>query len=165
MREVMTGAPSATCRIVPTTIADLDRVLSIEEKSFSAPWTRKMFEAELTGNQFGHLWSAWCRGERGSSDILVGYICFWVVFEEFRLMTLAVESEWRRRGIGRVMMRQALTSATAAGAQRALLEVRASNAAAIQLYEQAGFRTIAVRDRYYTNPIENALIMVMEPIR
>jgi [ribosomal protein S18]-alanine N-acetyltransferase len=58
-----------------------------------------------------------------------------------------------------------LTSATAAGAQRALLEVRASNAAAIQLYEQAGFRTIAVRDRYYTNPIENALIMAMEPIR
>jgi ribosomal-protein-alanine acetyltransferase len=221
MRAGISGSQSATFRVAPSTIADLDRVLAIEEQSFSAPWSRKMFEVELTGNPFGHLWGSWVRdtsnnevreatskvhdarnnerhacgrgrdgeaavslphscardGERpvscaldteaagDSSEKLVGYICFWVVFEEFRLMTLAVESEWRRRGIARGLMNQALTWATAAGARRALLEVRASNTAAIQLYERAGFRTVAVRERYYTNPVENALIMTMEPIR
>jgi ribosomal-protein-alanine N-acetyltransferase len=201
MRAVITGSQSATFRVVPSTIAHLDRVLSIEEQSFSAPWSRKMFEQELTGNPFGHLWGAWVRdanahGARNnevreatnkvhearrnerpvslapdaeavgdSSEKLIGYICFWVVFEEFRLMTLAVESEWRRRGIARGLMKEALSWAIAAGARRALLEVRASNQAAIQLYERGGFRTIAVRERYYTNPVENALIMAMDPIR
>jgi ribosomal-protein-alanine N-acetyltransferase len=164
MREVRTSH-SATCLITPTAIPDLERVLAIEEQSFSAPWTRKMFEVELTGNQFGHLWSARCLDDRGAPNRLVGYICFWVVFDEFRLMTLAVEAPWRRRGIAKAMMDQALTWAGAAGAHRALLEVRASNVAAIQLYEQTGFRTIASRERYYTNPVENALIMAMEPIR
>jgi ribosomal-protein-alanine N-acetyltransferase len=182
MRGVMSGSQSATFRVVPSTPADLDRVLAIEEQSFSAPWSRKMFEAELTGNPFGHLWGAWVRDARnnehqvcarrrdgepagGLSETLIGYICFWVVFDEFRLMTLAIESAWRRRGIARGLMCEALTWASTAGARRALLEVRASNHAAIQLYEQAGFRSIAVREQYYTNPIENALIMAMEPIR
>jgi ribosomal-protein-alanine N-acetyltransferase len=129
-----------------------------------------MFEAELTGNQFSHLWTAWSFGdpsERGQSagEILVGYVCFWVVFDEYRLMNLAVEPRWRRRGIARELMQRSLAWGNDAGARRALLEVRASNLAAIRLYEQAGFRHLGVRERYYTNPIEDALMMELDPIQ
>ena len=163
MPDFTTGAESGTLSTIPATLADLDGLVHIEEQSFSAPWSRKMFEAELTGNPFAQLWTAWSPGHLGGPD-LIGYVCFWVVFEELRLMNLAVISSWRRRGAGRELVRRVLAWGRDNGARRALLEVRASNIAAMQLYQQAGFRVLGRRERYYTNPIEDAVLMGLEPI-
>jgi ribosomal-protein-alanine N-acetyltransferase len=95
---------------------------------------------------------------------LVGYICFWAVFEELRVMNLTVGPSWRRRGIGRELVHRALAWGHEHGARRALLEVRASNSRAIHLYEQAGFRVVGKRERYYMNPIEDAILMGLERI-
>jgi ribosomal-protein-alanine N-acetyltransferase len=149
--------------IEPATDRDLERVVEIEQESFSAPWTRKMFEAELGENPFGRLYTARMIGE-GDLELVVGYVCFWVVFEEFRLMNLAVAYPARRQGIGRKLLRLALTLGRKEGASRALLEVRATNGAAIRLYEQAGFRRTAVREKYYTKPVEDAVLMEMNPL-
>jgi len=100
--------------------------------------------------------------DSGQADGLLGYVCFWVVFEEFRLMTLAVEPSARRRGLGRTLLRHAMDLGRAQGATRGLLEVRASNAAALALYAQEGFRQTAVRPRYYVNPVEDAVLMERE---
>jgi ribosomal-protein-alanine N-acetyltransferase len=162
MPDLTTGAES-TLWTTPATIADLDGLVRIEEQSFSAPWTRKMFEAELRGNRFAHLWTARSPGHQGTTE-LVGYICFWIVFEELRLMNLAVASSWRRRGTGRELVRRALVWGHEQGARRALLEVRASNLAGRQLYQGTGFRVLGRRERYYTNPIEDAVLMGLEPI-
>jgi ribosomal-protein-alanine N-acetyltransferase len=166
MPDVMTAAKGTNLRTTPATIADLDDLLQIEQESFTAPWTRRMFETELCGNQFGHVWTAQVEegtGEDGDGR-LIGYICFWLVFEEFRLMNLAVRPSARRRGVGRELMRRALSWGQQKGARRAILEVRGSNAVAIQLYEQLGFRTIGRRTHYYTQPDEDAVIMELEPI-
>ena len=141
---------------------DLDRILRIEQASFSVPWTRKMFEVELGHNPFGRLYVARPGGGRKPEGGFVGYVCFWVVFEEFRLMTLAVDPSARRRGFGRALLRQAMALGLAQGATRALLEVRASNEAALALYEQEGFQRTAVRGRYYANPVEDAVLMERE---
>jgi [ribosomal protein S18]-alanine N-acetyltransferase len=141
------------------TAQDLDRILTIEQASFSTPWTRKMFEVELGQNPFGCLYVARPSGDRGG---FIGYVCFWVVFEEFRLMTLAVDPAARRRGFGRALLRHAMALGRAQGATKALLEVRASNAAALQLYGEEGFRQVAVRTRYYANPVEDAILMERE---
>jgi ribosomal-protein-alanine N-acetyltransferase len=148
--------PVAGLLIERATERDLDRILRIEQESFSAPWTRKMFEAELTQNPFGRLYVA--RAAEAPQD-LVGYVCFWAVFEELRLMTLAVEPSRRRQGIGRALLHEALALGRAEGATKALLEVRASNTAAVQMYEESGFRRTAVRARYYVNPVEDAVLM------
>jgi ribosomal-protein-alanine N-acetyltransferase len=148
--------PVADLLIERATERDLDRILRIEQESFSAPWTRKMFEAELAQNPFGRLYVA---RPAGPSQDLVGYVCFWVVFEELRLMTLAVESSRRRQGIGRALLDEALALGRAEGATKALLEVRASNTAAVRMYEETGFRRTAVRARYYANPVEDAVLM------
>lgn len=149
--------------IEAATNLDLERVLEIEQESFSAPWTRKMFEVELGENPFGYLLTARITGE-GDTESVVGYVCFWVVFDEFRLMNLAVARSARRQGIGRELLRSALAMGRVQGATRALLEVRASNAAALQLYEQAGFRRTAAREKYYTDPVEDAVLMEMNPL-
>ena len=125
------------------------------------PWTRKMFEAELDSNPFGHLVMA----RQGHSEgELIGYICYWVVFEELRLMTLAVDRSIRRQGVATALVRHALTQGLALGASRATLEVRASNEAAHRLYERMGFRQVAVRANYYRTPVEDAVLMEMAPL-
>ena len=146
------------------TAQDLERLLRIEQESFSGPWTRKMFEVELEGNPFSYLFAARSIYDGEASGDIVGYVCFWVVFDEVRVMTLAVEPSVRRQGIASELVQFMLTFARAQGAVRAILEVRASNLAARGLYEQMGFRQTAVRTKYYANPTEDAILMEMNPL-
>ena len=124
--------------IEPATVEAMPDILQIEEACFSAPWTRKMLEAELSGNPFAHFLLAKQAppGEVGSVSI-VGYLCFWVVFEEVRLMNLAVIESMRHKGIARALVMQALEVGLAQAARCAVLEVRASNHAAHALYRQS----------------------------
>jgi len=151
--------------IEPATVEALPDILQIEEACFSAPWTRKMLEAELSGNSFAHFLVAKqaLPGEVNSVSI-VGYLCFWVVFEEVRLMNLAVIESMRHKGIAKALVTQALEAGLAQAAMCAVLEVRASNHAAHALYRSLGFRDVATRPSYYTNPIEDALLMELDPI-
>jgi ribosomal-protein-alanine N-acetyltransferase len=77
-------------------------------------------------------------------------------------MNLAVERSIRRQGVARELVRYASALGRERGAARAVLEVRASNEAARCLYEQAGFHHLAARAAYYTNPIEDAILMGMD---
>lgn len=165
MQPVTTDQQARPLLIRPGTRHDLERLLRIEQVSFSAPWTRKMFEAELEGNPFGHFFTAHLiQGGGGPEEPggIAGYICFWVVFEELRLMNLAVDPSVRRQGIATQLVRYALAVGRDRGAVRADLEVRVSNAAARHLYERLGFRQIALRAKYYANPTEDAVLMEMD---
>jgi [ribosomal protein S18]-alanine N-acetyltransferase len=151
--------------IQPATLEDLPHILQLEEACFSAPWTRKMLEAELSGNPFAHFLLA-KQAPRGSvsSIPIVGYLCYWIVFEEVRLMNLAVIESMRHRGIARSLVCTALQTGLSQSAHRAVLEVRASNRAAQTLYQGFGFSQTAVRPKYYTNPVEDAVLMELDPI-
>jgi len=151
--------------IEPGTVEALPDILQIEEACFSAPWTRKMLEAELSGNPFAHfLLAKRAPLDHVGSVSIVGYICFWIVFEEVRLMNLAVIESMRHKGMARALVMQALEMGLAQPAMRAVLEVRASNHAAHALYQGLGFRDVTTRSTYYTNPIEDALLMELNPI-
>ena len=78
------------------------------------------------------------------------------------MMNLVVRPEVRRRGIARRLVQHALSVGASGGARRGLLEVRASNAAAIALYQDLGFVRRDVRRGYYDHPREDAVIMVLE---
>jgi [ribosomal protein S18]-alanine N-acetyltransferase len=151
--------------IEPATAEALPDILHIEEACFSSPWTRKMLEAELSGNPFAHflLVKQVLPSEVGPISI-VGYLCFWIVFEEVRLMNLAVIESMRHKGMARALVIKALEAGMAQAATRAVLEVRASNHAAHALYRNLGFRDVTIRTAYYTNPTEDALLMELDPI-
>src|SRR5206468_5036044 len=99
-------------------------------------------------------------GEGGGAGTLLAYLMFWVVFEELHLMNLAVRPEARRHGIGLALVRHALTTAAAQGVRTALLEVRASNTAALALSRKLGFVQKSLRKGYYVHPREDAVIMM-----
>ncbi len=158
--------------ISTATVSDLDELQAIENGTFSAPWSRKAFEAELEGNEFSHIYVARLnnpdktepQGENNVSSRMVGYICVWIIFEELRFMNIAVKAEMRRRGIASILLRKSIEMAMAHGAQRALLEVRESNQAAQALYMHFGFISYGSRRQYYTNPSEDAMLMALDPV-
>lgn len=150
--------------IAPATQEDLDAIVALEAESFSEPWSRKMFEVELHQNQFGRLFVA-RPVNPGESDLKIfAYICVWCVFEELRIMNLAVAPPVRRAGIARKLVRFVLGCGLAQGTQKALLEVRASNAQARALYARFGFLEYGRRTGYYRNPQEDAILMRLDPI-
>jgi ribosomal-protein-alanine N-acetyltransferase len=136
-------------------LGDVDEVLVIERASFSQPWTRAMFLAELSENPCARFFVA----ETG--DGLVGYIGCWVVADEMQVVSLAVRADARRQGVAGRLLRRAFECA---GDEllRAYLEVRRSNQTAIAMYERFGFRRAGVRRGYYDDPKEDALLMEWE---
>jgi [ribosomal protein S18]-alanine N-acetyltransferase len=143
--------------------ADLEALVNLEEQCFSAPWSRKNFDAELHGNQFSHILVI--PGSKGSPDIpLLASMCVWVIFEEIRFLNLAVHPQYRGQGLGKLLILAALHLGLERGCCRGMLEVRQSNHAARKLYEYFNFKEYATRNSYYTNPAEDAILMMLEPI-
>jgi len=138
---------------------DLDAVVDIERLSFANPWTREMFEHELAHGAVSHTIVIRTPGTR-----VAGYCVFWVVFDEVHVNNLAVRPGERRTGLGRALLKAALAEGAALGGRQATLEVRRSNAAAIRLYESFGFRACAVRRAYYSNPVEDALVLRLDTL-
>lgn len=162
--ELRPDMASPTVMIEPATADALDEVLAIEQACFSAPWTRKMLAAELSGNPFANFLIARCPDPLSGAPAVVGYFCFWVVFEELRLMNLAVSAPFRRQGVASRLVCEALRTGVERGATRAMLEVRASNHEAQTLYRRLGFRQTAIRAGYYDHPEEDAVLMEMTPL-
>jgi ribosomal-protein-alanine N-acetyltransferase len=87
---------------------------------------------------------------------VVGFIaCRRTAADESEILNLAVDPQFRRRGVARQLVEQVLESAGGA----LFLEVRESNHAARKLYESMGFQVIALRKNYYNEPVESAIVM------
>lgn len=135
------------------TVQDLDQLMVIENESFSLPWSRQSYEAELQNAYADYLVCDWA-GE------LAGYIGMWTVMEEAHLTNVAVAAKFRGQGIARTMMLAQEKKARTKGASMMLLEVRPSNQAALGLYSNLGYIHAAIRKNYYSDNQEDALIMV-----
>ena len=96
---------------------------------------------------------------------LVGWGGIWCVADEAEIASVCVDPAYRRLGGGTKLLQTLLRQARISGAQNVYLEVRASNQAAQKLYRCAGFECIGVRKRYYTNPLEDAVLMRCEIMR
>lgn len=134
--------------------ADLDGVLAVEAESFTNPWTREMYTWELQNRSVCHIFVA-----RTPDCAVAGFCAFWLVLDEIHINNVAVRPGFRGAGIGSALLQRALAEAHQLGARRATLEVRASNEAARRLYERLGFYVAGTRRNYYTNPVEDALIL------
>jgi ribosomal-protein-alanine N-acetyltransferase len=91
--------------------------------------------------------------------VIIGFCSFWRVVDELHINNLAVAPEHRRSGVGKGLLSRVLADGARLGARRATLEVRHSNIPAQRLYEGFGFVVSGVRRAYYSNPVEDALIL------
>jgi len=138
---------------------DLDAVLAIETASFTSPWTREMYLAELQ-----NVGVSFCYLARDDARRVLGFCSFWRILDELHVNNLAVDPVWRRRGIASALLTFVLNEGARLGARRATLEVRRSNDIARHLYERLGFSTAGVRRAYYSNPVEDALVLWREDL-
>ncbi len=93
---------------------------------------------------------------------MAAYCLCWLVDHDWHINKLAVRPEWRGQGLARALIDQVLREASRLGAYRARLEVRRSNDIARRLYEGMGFAVVGTRRNYYTNPPEDALILLWD---
>jgi ribosomal-protein-alanine N-acetyltransferase len=138
--------------IEPFRPEDLDAIMEIEDRSFTAPWSRKSYQ-DLWSQESIDFWVVRQSGE------LVGYYLVQTSGLEQELHTFAVKPELRRRGIGRAMMDHMLGRARYKGVEYIYLQVRPSNEEAKELYKSLGFVGIGMRKHYYRDNFEDALVI------
>ena len=173
--------------IEPMRLRDVTEVMEIERLSFPTPWSARAYRYELQENNLSHylvarpqrplakkepgFWAGPRRerlverlrrslGVAASPGIgILGYGGFWLMAGEAHISTIAVRPEWRRRGIGELVLVAMLERAVELGGDLATLEVRVSNVAAQSLYQKYGFAKVGLRPHYYSDRGEDALIM------
>jgi ribosomal-protein-alanine N-acetyltransferase len=141
------------CRLRPASRADVAAIARLELRAFSDAWT----EAQLTD-------ALKAPGAIGlvaeeDDDIIVGHLIGRSVVDEGEILTVAVDPDRRRRGIGQQLLLAAMAQLQARGVGRLWLEVRASNAGAQALYAGQGFIPAGRRRSYYRDPVEDALVL------
>ena len=125
------------------------RAAALEKLCFSEPWSEK---AILEEAERGFFIAAYIDGE------FAGYAGMLCVLDERDVCNIATVPHFRGKGVGMALTQALIESARESGASVIMLEVRKSNAAAIALYEKAGFTLVGQRKNFYTMPREDALL-------
>ncbi len=143
-------------RIRPGSPTDLRAVEAIERASFTDPWVRDAIFQELvpSGLRFPLI------AEIG--DVAVGFLMAWRTPDQLHILNVAVDPGRRRCGIGRTLLEAALAEARRCGFTEVTLEVRRGNEPALGMYRRFGFREVGVREGYYPDTGEDALILTLE---
>jgi ribosomal-protein-alanine N-acetyltransferase len=135
------------------TMEDLDRVYAIEVDSYLSPWTREMFVSELTSNKYAYLFVL------EYNKIIIGYYGFWAIDENAMITKVTIAKPLRGKGLAKIAMNDLLKRLVLLDSDSVSLEVRVSNAVAINLYNSMGFKNVGMRKHYY-NDGEDAYVMV-----
>ena len=142
------------CR--PMHEGDVRPVMDIERRAYQFHWTEGIFRDCL---RVGYC--CWVMELEGA---VAGYGIMSLVVGEAHLLNICIAPEWQRRGYGKLLLEHFLELARERGAAQMFLEVRLSNAAALDLYRNSGFNEVGMRKNYYpaVNGREDAMILAME---
>ena len=149
----------AGCVIVPMCEHDLLEVVEIEESTGLSQWGWDAYRAELFKPEAIMLAARRDKADPLTGKRLIGFAAARISADELHINNIGVRTESRRRGVGGALLGACLDMGARRGARVAVLEVRASNAAALGLYERLGFKIVGERRKYYKGPVEDALIM------
>jgi ribosomal-protein-alanine N-acetyltransferase len=133
--------------------SDIPDVIRIERDSFTTVWPSDAYYNELTTNKLAHYFVGRIDGK------IVAYGGIWVILEDSHITTIAVDTAFRGRKLGELMLLRLLDEAIGRNAAWMTLEVRESNGGAQKLYRKYGFTTVTTRKGYYSDNGENALVM------
>lgn len=151
------GAIDSTHAIDAMSERDLREVAEIERTCGLSHWGYEAYRAEMLRPET--IMFVARRREASGDERLHGFIAARLIGNELHINNIAVRPAARRQGIGGALLRAATRSAVQRGAHTILLEVRASNRAAQELYLRHGFQISGRRANYYRTPPEDALVM------
>ena len=139
--------------IVPMAEEHIDGVVTLEEATFSIPWTRADFEREVRENTMAIYYVALMDGR------VVGYAGMWHVVTEGHITNVGVLEEVRCEGIGSMLMEKLIEKALEKEMTGITLEVRMGNRPAQALNHKYSFKAEGIRKNYYADTKEDAMIM------
>ena len=188
-------ATAVRCHIRLMQPDDIPQVLDIERQSFPSMWPQTVYQRELKNRMARYLVACEPIDDEGESqqspdgeapgggigglvrrflgglpapatrERILGVVGLWCMMGEGHIVTIAVRQEYRRLGIGELLLVAALEAAREAGQDLVTLEYRISNQAARALYDKYGFSQVGVRARYYSDNHEDAILMSTPPLR
>ena len=141
--------------LTPLTPELLPAALELDRLSLGNLWTAEGYLREISSPNSDLLIFL----EHTETPAVIALGCAWAILEEAHITIVAVHPDVQRQGIGQAMLLALLIAAYQRGLERATLEVRVSNQAAIALYKKFGFREAGRRKRYYQDNGEDALIL------
>ena len=134
---------------------DLPRIERIERQTMPSPWSEAVLREETRAAN-GFALVAAC------GEAVCGYAFFRTILPESELLHLVVAPEWRQQQVATTLLDQAMAGLAGQGCTVCFLEVRASNVAALRLYARTGFRQTGTRKHYYSQPVEDALLLTRD---
>jgi ribosomal-protein-alanine N-acetyltransferase len=142
-------------KISTLTAADLATAFTIEQASHAFPWTQATF-ATNQGDRYLNL-------KLEADEQMAGFAITQIVLDEATLFNIAIHPDWQRQGFGRQLLEALIAQLEPRGVFTLWLEVRASNRAAIALYEDLGFNEVTIRRNYYpaAHGREDAIVMAL----
>lgn len=141
------------CFIRDAQTKDLCAIEEIEEKCFSMPWTAAQLSTQLKDDRHEFIVAA------DKNDQVLGYVGMMYILDEGYISNVAVSPEYRRQGIADGIISGLCRICDELNLSFVTLEVRASNEAAISLYQKHGFEPVGRRKNYYELPKEDAILM------
>ncbi len=148
-------------RVRAMTMQDLGPVQEIDRLSFSLPWPESAFTYELSDNKCSCNYVVEEENGNGLHQV-VAMAVVWQIVDEAHIATIAVHPQMRGQGLGKLLLTHILSDAQQQGMLSALLEVRAGNLVALQMYQQFGFEVVGRRPHYYQDNQEDALLMTLD---
>jgi len=130
---------------------DLEEAYKIELEVNPSPWK---YETFLSSFEIGHK-GLICKND----NRMIGFIIFSPISPEAHILSISVRNEMQSKGIGTLLLKSMLDQCKVMNYKKIFLEVRVSNEKAINFYEKFGFSKDAIRNNYYTDNSEDALLM------
>ena len=137
---------------LPMSSEDLPEAMAIERTTIYSPWSEYMFQTEINQKNLG-LITFRIKGQ------LVGYFCFWKVLDEAHLLNLSIHVDYRGKGLGTFLMKYLEQICINMDISSILLEVAKTNYSAINLYNKCGFIRIGMRNKFYPETGDDAIVM------
>jgi len=131
---------------------DVAEAVEIERTTIYSPWTGDMFLKEIGGKNSGLTAFKF-------ENRLIGYFCFWKVFDEAHLLNLSLHVDFRGKGLGRFLINCLEEACKSMDISKIILEVAETNYAAIKLYNKCGFIRVGLRKRFYEETGDDAILM------
>lgn len=153
--------------IRPAIAEQIEQILALDQLCFGGIWSKDGYLREIDSSN-ASLQLLWLRGELAQEEFvsptLIGLGCLWSIVDEAHITLLGIHPQYRHQGLGMLLLNYLLQEAKERNLHHATLEVKTSNAKAIQLYKKFGFQIAGTRKNYYPKTGEDASILWLNRI-
>ncbi|WP_019503999.1 ribosomal protein S18-alanine N-acetyltransferase [Pleurocapsa sp. PCC 7319] len=152
--------------IEPLIASQVREVVALDQVCLDGLWTAEGYLRELDSPNSSLLTLSLAdTASESFSAKIIGFACLWSIVEEAHITLLAIHPDYRRQGLGQLLLLTLLRDAIARKLEWVTLEVNNNNSNAISLYKKFGFQVIGTRKGYYQKTEEDALILWLKDIQ